>query len=251
MNLGRHSVLGVDVDAVDYDEAVRQILAAARNQQWLGMAAVPVHSVMTAVLDPGFAHDLSQMSLGVPDGQPVRWALRLLYGTRLPDRVYGPELMLRLCASAAREGIPIFLFGSQPWVLDQLQHNLRDRFPELRIAGALAGPTGPQAGEPREADLAAVKASGAKLLFVALGCPKQEHWTARTRDRLAMPVVAVGAAFEFHAGTLAQAPPLLQRLGLEWAFRLSVEPRRLWRRYLLLNPAYVVLVGLQRLLNHR
>jgi len=251
MNLGRHSVLGVGVDAIDYDEAVERILTAARNRQWLGLAALPVHAVMTAVLEPAFALDLSRMTLRVPDGQPVRWALAMLHGVRLPDRVYGPELMLRLCARAAREEVPIFLFGSRPRVLDRLRGRLLSRFPGLRIAGAEVGPSGDGAFEPREQDLAAIRASGARLVFVALGCPKQEQWTVRTRDRLAMPVVAVGAAFDFHAGTVAQAPAVLQRFGLEWAFRLAIEPKRLWRRYLLLNPAYAALVGLQKALRIR
>lgn len=251
MNLGRHSVLGVGIDAVDYDEAVDQIVSAAKDGRWLGVAALPVHSVMTAVLDPSFAVEMTNMSLRVPDGQPVRWALRVLHGIKLADRVYGPELMLRLCARAAGDALPVSLFGSRPEVLARLRERLCARFPGLRIAGAATGPEGPSAAMPRDEDLQAIAASGAKMLFVALGCPKQEQWTARTQGRLSMPVIAVGAAFDFHAGTVAQAPAYLQRLGLEWFFRLAKEPRRLWRRYLLLNPAYVVLIAAQRLLQHR
>ncbi len=251
MNLGRHPILGVMVDAIDYDEAVEQVVSAARDSRWLGLAALPVHSVMTAVLEPAFASELSRMTLRVPDGQPVRWALGLLHGIRLPDRVYGPELMLRLCARAAREQLPVFLFGSRPHVLDRLQRRLLESIPGLRIAGVETGPSGELSSEPREEDLAKIRASGARLVFVALGCPKQEQWAVRSRDRLAMPVIAVGAAFDFNAGVMPQAPAILQRLGLEWAFRLVHEPRRLWRRYLLLNPAYVALVGLQRLLHCR
>jgi N-acetylglucosaminyldiphosphoundecaprenol N-acetyl-beta-D-mannosaminyltransferase len=251
MNLGRHSVLGVGIDAVDYDEAVDQIVSAAKDGRWLGVAALPVHSVMTAVLDPSFAVEMTNMSLRVPDGQPVRWALQVLHGIKLADRVYGPELMLRLCARAAGDALPVFLFGSRPEVLARLQERLCARFPGLQIAGAAAGPEGPSAAIPRNEDLDAIAASGAKMLFVALGCPKQEQWTARTQGRLAVPVIAVGAAFDFHAGTVAQAPAYLQRLGLEWFFRLAKEPRRLWRRYLFLNPAYVVLIAAQRLLRHR
>lgn len=251
MNLGRHSVLGVGIDAVDYDETVNQIIAAAKDGRWLGVAALPVHSVMTAVLDPSFADEMATMSLRVPDGQPVRWALQVLHGIKLADRVYGPELMLRLCARAAAEAHPVFLFGSRPEVLSRLRERLCARFPGLLIAGAMTGPVGPSAATPRDQDLEVIAASGAKLLFVALGCPKQEQWTARTRKRLSMPVIAVGAAFDFHAGTVAQAPASLQRLGLEWLFRLAKEPRRLWRRYLLLNPAYLTLIAAQRIFKHR
>jgi N-acetylglucosaminyldiphosphoundecaprenol N-acetyl-beta-D-mannosaminyltransferase len=251
MNLGRHSVLGVEIDAVDYAETVDQIVTAAKDGRWFGVAALPVHSVMSAVIDPSFAADIANMSLRVPDGQPVRWALHVLYGIKLADRVYGPELMLRLCVRATADALPVFLFGSRPEVLARLQERLCARFPGLRIAGALCGPEGPSAAVPRDEDLRAISASGAKVLFVALGCPKQEQWAAQTRGRLLMPVVAVGAAFDFHAGTVAQAPDYLQRLGLEWLFRLSKEPRRLWRRYLLLNPAYVALIAAQRILQHR
>jgi exopolysaccharide biosynthesis WecB/TagA/CpsF family protein len=247
VNKGRHSILGVAVDAVDYCEVETEVVASARTGRWFGVAAVPVHGVMSAVLDPVFAGTLAATSMNVPDGQPVRWALRWLHQVSLDDRVYGPTLMLRVCARAAEEGLPIYLFGSTPETLVALRRSLGDRFPKLTIAGAAVGPRGEGAGEPQEADLAAIRSSGARIVFVALGCPKQEHWMVATRGRLDLPVLAVGAAFDFHAGTLRQAPPVLQRLGLEWAFRLAMEPRRLWKRYALLNPAYLGLLGLQRL----
>lgn len=245
MNLGRHSILGVAVDAIDYDEAVESVMSAAHGHRWLGVAALPVHGIMTAVLHSDFAQTLKKTTINVPDGQPVRWALRLLHGIVLTDRVYGPELMLRLCERAAGDQLPIFLFGSRDPVLDRLRQNLARRFPTLLIAGSASGPQGEWVQTPRPEDLEAIRNSGARITFVALGCPKQEHWLAQSRDALNMPVVAVGAAFDFHAGSVRQAPPIMQRWGLEWAFRLAMEPRRLWRRYLLLNPAYVALIGLQ------
>jgi exopolysaccharide biosynthesis WecB/TagA/CpsF family protein len=245
MNLGRHSILGVAIDAIDYDEAVESVASAAREHRWLGVAALPVHGIMTAVLHSDFAQTLRKTTINVPDGQPVRWALRLLHGIVLTDRVYGPELMLRVCERAARDQFPIFLFGSRSPVLDRLRQNLLQRFPALRIAGSAPGLEGELAQRPRPDDIAAIRKSGARIAFVALGCPKQEHWLAESREALDMPVIAVGAAFDFHAGTLRQAPPFLQRCGLEWAFRLAMEPQRLWRRYLLLNPAYLALIGLQ------
>jgi exopolysaccharide biosynthesis WecB/TagA/CpsF family protein len=245
MNLGRHSILGVAIDAVDYEETVENIAAAALGHRWLGVAALPVHGIMTAVLHSDFARTLQKTTFNVPDGQPVRWALRLLHGIALADRVYGPELMLRVCERAARDQLPIFLFGSRAPVLDRLRQNLMQRFPSLPIAGSDPGPEGELAQTPRSSDLEAIRKSGARITFVALGCPKQERWLAESSDALDMPVIAVGAAFDFHAGNLRQAPPVMQRFGLEWAFRFAMEPRRLWRRYLLLNPAYVALVGLQ------
>jgi N-acetylglucosaminyldiphosphoundecaprenol N-acetyl-beta-D-mannosaminyltransferase len=246
MNKGRHSILGVGIDAVDYDEVVAEVLANARAHRWFGVAALPVHGVMSAVLDPGFAKTLAATSLNVPDGQPVRWALGWLHHVTLVDRVYGPNLMLRVCAQAAAERFPIYLFGSTPEVLTRLRAKLVERFPALIIAGTGSGPQGEDAATPRSEDLVAIQASGARVVFVALGCPKQEKWMVGTRGRLDMPILAVGAAFDFHAGMVSQAPPVLQQLGLEWAFRLAMEPKRLWQRYLFLNPAYLALIGLQR-----
>jgi N-acetylglucosaminyldiphosphoundecaprenol N-acetyl-beta-D-mannosaminyltransferase len=181
----------------------------------------------------------------VPDGQPVRWALNLLHGTALSDRVYGPELMRQLCGRAEQQELPVFFYGSTPEVLARLQQNLRRAFPGLRIAGAEASRFR-LLSEKEKAEVAErIRASGAALVFVGLGCPRQEVWTYEHRAELAMPVVAVGAAFDFHAGVLPQAPPALQRMGLEWLFRLAQEPRRLWKRYALLNPLYVLLIGLQ------
>jgi N-acetylglucosaminyldiphosphoundecaprenol N-acetyl-beta-D-mannosaminyltransferase len=245
MNWGRHSILGVGIDAVDYAEVVEQVVACSKARRWLGVVALPVHGVMAAVLDAGFARDLTLTSMNVPDGQPVRWALRLLHAIRLTDRVYGPELMLQVCRRAETDRISIFLFGSRPEVLTRLRTSLSERFPSLKIAGSATGPEGPGAESPRPEDIEAIRSSGAHVTFVALGCPKQEHWVACTRDTLPMPVLAVGAAYDFIAGSVPQAPPILQRFGLEWAFRLAMEPRRLWKRYALLNPAYIALVAMQ------
>jgi exopolysaccharide biosynthesis WecB/TagA/CpsF family protein len=242
---GRHNVLGVRISAVDYDAAVEQVIVAARSARPLTVSALAVHGLMTGVLDPVQRHRLNNFDLLVPDGQPVRWALNYLHGTRLADRVYGPNLMLRLCGRAAAEGLPIYLYGCTAEVLEALSTNLTRRFPDLTIAGAQ--PSRFRRLAPRERDevVAAIRSSGAALTFVGLGCPRQEVYAFELREALAMPLVAVGAAFNFHAGRLAQAPSLLQRWGLEWGFRLLREPRRLWRRYLLLNPLYVSLLFLQ------
>jgi exopolysaccharide biosynthesis WecB/TagA/CpsF family protein len=190
---------------------------------------------------------LAAFDLLVPDGQPVRWALRWLYGQTLPDRVYGPELMRRVCAAAARHRIPVFFYGSTPDILTAMCASLRRDFPDLIIAGTEASKFRRLESGERDAVIARVIESGARLTFVGLGCPRQEVWVYENADRLGMPVISVGAAFPFQAGLLPQAPPVLQRLGLEWLFRLVQEPRRLWRRYLYLNPLYLLLVSLQRI----
>jgi exopolysaccharide biosynthesis WecB/TagA/CpsF family protein len=188
---------------------------------------------------------LNHLDLVVPDGQPVRWALNLLHRASLPDRVYGPALMLKVCEQAAKNGLPIFLYGSKHGVLEALEKNLKRKFPELMIAGVQ--PSKFRQVSPEEMKMIAgqIRESGAAITFVGLGCPRQEVWVYEYRKFLSMPMIAVGAAFDFHAGFLPQAPALLQRWGLEWFFRFIQEPQRLWKRYLFLNPKYLTLLFLQ------
>lgn len=239
INQGAHPVLGINVHAVDYDYAVAQILAAARERRPLAVSALAVHGVMTGVLDPEHARRLNGLDLVVPDGQPVRWALGWLHGRRLPDRVYGPELTLRAARALAAEGLSVYLYGSTPGVLERFARNLQAQFPGLRIAGSEASRFRQTTPDEQREVSRRIRDSGASAVFVGLGCPRQEVWAFEYRDLIGMPILAVGAAFDFHAGTLAQAPGALQRAGLEWLFRLFREPRRLWRRYALLNPLFV------------
>jgi exopolysaccharide biosynthesis WecB/TagA/CpsF family protein len=235
----------VRIDAVDYAAAVDRVITAARDRRPLAVSALAVHGVMTGVLDSEHRHRLNGFDLLVPDGQPVRWALNLLHRAKLPERVYGPNLMLKVCERAAAEGLPVFLYGSTPEVLTALQENLAKKFPGIKIAGAK--PSRFRKLTPAERDEVAeeIRASGAALAFVALGCPRQEVFAYEMRERLGMPLLAVGAAFPFHAGILPQAPRFYQDRGLEWFYRLVSEPRRLWRRYLLLNPLYLSLLFCQ------
>ncbi len=244
---GKHNVIGVNVCAVDYESAVEKIIDAAKDRRPLGVSALAVHGVMTGVMDSAHRHRLNQLELIVPDGQPVRWALNLLHGCKLKDRVYGPNLMLETCRKAAEKGVSIFLFGGKQELLDTLESQLMKKFPKLSIAGKLASKFRTVSAEEKQEIIDAINASGAGITMVGLGCPRQEVWAYEFKDHVKMPVLAVGAAFNFHAGELAQAPPFLQRLGLEWFYRLTREPKRLWRRYVLLNPYYVSLVGLQLL----
>lgn len=244
---GRHPVAGVAIDAVDYDVALSRILDAARDRRFLGVSALAVHGVMTGHDDPEHRARLSALDLVVPDGQPVRWALNALHGTDLGDRVYGPELTLRVCDAAAAAGLPVYLYGSTPEVLHDLEANLRTRFPALSIAGSRPSLFRP-ASEAEQRQIAAeIVASGSRICLVGLGCPRQEVFVYEHRDLLPMPTLAVGAAFDFHAGRLAQAPRWMQDRGLEWLYRLAREPRRLARRYLVLNPRFVLAVAAQRL----
>jgi exopolysaccharide biosynthesis WecB/TagA/CpsF family protein len=245
INKGKKSVLGVHVDVTDYESAVERTADAARRRIPFAVTALPVHGIMTGALDPDHRYRLNTFDLLVPDGQPVRWALNLIHGVALRERVYGPSLMLAICERMAKEKLAIYLFGSREETIAQLQRNLEKRFPGTVVAGSQPGRYTILTGEEKETIVHAIKRSGAALVFVGLGCPRQEVWAYENREALSIPIVCVGAGFDFHAGAVAQAPPALQNLGLEWAYRLSREPKRLWRRYALYNPLYVGMVAAQ------
>jgi len=248
MNSGKpgtkKNILGTWIDAVDYGTTVSKVIAAAQARRSMTVSALAVHGVMTGVLDRTHRYRLNRLDLVVPDGQPVRWALNWLYRARLSDRVYGPNLMLKVCERAAEENLPIYLYGSRHEVLERLSTNLRARFPGLIIAGCQPSYFRQVSSEEKQKIVKQIRDSGAALAFIGLGCPRQEVWAYEYREDLRMPLVAVGAAFNFHAGVVSQAPVKLQELGLEWLYRLVQEPR-LWKRYLLLNPLYISLLLLQ------
>lgn len=247
IDYGKQNVLGVGINAVDYESAVQKVISAAQNRRPLTVTALAVHGVMTGALDAEHRHRLNELDLVVPDGQPVRWAMRWLYGITLPDRVYGPTLTLKVCERAAQEGLSVYLYGSRQEVLETLAANLRAKFPAIQIAG-MQPSRFRQVSAAEQAEIAqTIRDSGASLVLVGLGCPRQETWVYENRELISMPLLAVGAAFDFHAGNLPQAPAWLQNRGLEWLFRLVQEPRRLWKRYLYLNPLYLTLLLLQLL----
>lgn len=241
----KRNLLGVGVDAVDYDGALERVFTAAHNDQPCAVSALAVHGLMTGVLDQSHRYRLNAFDLLCPDGQPVRWALNRLHGAGLTDRVYGPNLMLRICQRAAEHRTPIFLFGGGSELLAELSANLTQKFPGLIIAGTRPSKFRTLTDEEREELIQEIRASGAKITFIGLGCPRQEVFAFEMREALSMPLLAVGAAFNFHAGHLDQAPRWMQERGLEWLYRFHKEPRRLWKRYGLLNPLYVLLVSLQ------
>ena len=239
IRLGKKNVLGILVDAIDYEAAEEDIIRAALEKRPFVVSALAVHGVMTGVLDREHKYRLNRFDLLVPDGQPVRWAMALTGQARLPDRVYGPFLTLRVCARAEREGLSVFLYGASAETLTRLRAALAERFPGLKIAGSQPSRFRQATTTERAADLAAVRASGADLVLVGLGCPRQEVWAYEMREDLGRPLLAVGAAFDFLAGSLAMAPAWMQARGLEWLYRLGREPGRLWRRYLILNPRFL------------
>ena len=236
----RGEVLGIPLAVSSYGEVIewmhRLIAAGARGY----VTAAAVNLVMSARDDPATMDAVLNATLAVPDGQPLVWALRAL-GHQDATRVYGPDLMAAFCESAAREGTPMYLYGGRtPEALTLLEERLRERFPGLVLAGGFSPPFRAATAEEDELQARAIDASGAQVVWVGTGQPKQELWMHRMRPRLAAPLlVGVGAAFDFHAGLVSQAPSWMQKAGLEWAYRLSREPRRLWRRYSRQNPVFM------------
>ena len=242
---GKFNLLGVLIDATTYQAAVERIMTAAEAGRGLSVTALAVHGVMTGVGDAEHRHRLNEFDLVTPDGQPVRWGLNLLHGAGLDDRVYGPTLTLKVCEEAAARGVPVYFYGSRPEVLEKLTQNLEARFPGFEVAGS--EPSKFRQTTPREKDEIAerIRDSGAQIVFVGLGCPRQEVFAYEYKDALRMPVIAVGAAFDYHAGLLEEPPAWMQRRGLQWFYRLLQDPRRLWKRYLILNTQFVTLFTLQ------
>ncbi|MEX1262585.1 MAG: WecB/TagA/CpsF family glycosyltransferase [Actinomycetota bacterium] len=239
--LAGRSVLGMRVDAPrGYDEAVDLIAGWAVEGVARTVGVATVNNVMESHDDPSFRDVMNRCDLVTPDGMPLVWALSLL-GVEGATRVCGPELTPMLLARAADRGISVGFYGGDQGTLDSLSRVAAERWSALRVAYAYSPPFRPLTPEEDAQVVEAILEAGVTLLFVGLGCPKQERWMAEHRDRLPLVSIGVGAAFDFLAGSKRQAPWFLQRIGLEWVFRLVSEPRRLWRRYLRQNPRFLAL----------
>ena len=243
---GRFPVLGVGVHATDPARALEVIAGwiASREKRYVCLAAV--HGIMECQRDPALKAIYNAAGLCLPDGMPLVWVGRRQ--RRQVARVYGPDLTLALCERSAADDRSVYFHGGRDGVAETLAAEMVRRFPGLRVAGSGAPPFRAPTAEEEAETVARINGCRPDVVFVGLGCPKQERWMAAFRDRLDAPVLlGVGAAFDFHTGGLAQAPPALQAAGLEWLFRLAHEPRRLWFRYLVYNPLFVALVALQAL----
>lgn len=245
-DLGSRNVLGMRVDATSYADATRRILGWARGGESRFVCVANVHMTMECFDDPDFQRVVNGADLVTPDGVPLVWALKAL-GIKEQTRVYGPDLTLHVCEGAARDGVPVAFYGGTEESLQELQQALRKRFPNLKIACAISPPFRPLEVIEDEKYTSALRASGARILFVGIGCPKQERWMAAHQHQISAVMLGVGAAFDFHTGRVKQAPQWIQRVGMEWLFRLLMEPRRLWKRYFKHNPRFVLFFILQLL----
>lgn len=257
MKGGRHTadVIGTAIDVLDWGSALARLTTWAHARQSRVVCICNVHSVVTARQDADFAQVLAAADMCTPDGAPVAWMLRRLGHAGQP-RINGPDLMWRWCAQvsahAKATGVPapaIYLYGGTPDTLARLQERLRTAFPALRQAGAWSPPFRALTAAEDAAAVAAINASGAGLVWVGLGCPRQEQWMHAHRSAVQGVMVGVGAAFDYHAGTVRRAPVWAQRAGLEWLYRLASEPRRLWRRYLVTNSVFIA-AALRQLWTH-
>lgn len=245
----RAEVLGSPIDVIDWATALRAISGWARQRESRYICMCNAHSLVTASQDPGFRAVLASADMAAPDGAPVVWLMRRI-GHPAQQRIDGPDLMERFCAQAATDGTPIYLLGSTPETLAALQLRLHARWPTLVIAGVMSPPFRALSAAEDAELVANVNAARPGVVFVGLGCPKQERWMAEHRGRIEAVMIGVGAAFDFHAGTVTRAPRWMRLNGLEWLHRLLSEPRRLWRRYLVTNTAFIV-GAMQQLLRGR
>jgi N-acetylglucosaminyldiphosphoundecaprenol N-acetyl-beta-D-mannosaminyltransferase len=235
----RVNVLGVGLSALNLDSATAAVAQAVRHKTKGYICVTGVHGVSEAQADPTFRHILNRAFLNTPDGMPMVWMGRL-QGFRDMSRVYGPDLMLRVCALSETEGFTHFFYGGGPGVAEELQQRLQQRFPKLRVVGTYTPPFRPLTSAEEEELARRVRDLKPDLFWVGLSTPKQEKFMAQYAPKLdATLFFGVGAAFDFHAGRVRQAPRWMQRSGLEWLFRLGCEPRRLWKRYFKNNPLFV------------
>jgi N-acetylglucosaminyldiphosphoundecaprenol N-acetyl-beta-D-mannosaminyltransferase len=234
------AILGLPIAMTDYEQAMDVMDGMVARRERGYVCAVAVHAVMVAQRDPEMREALLGSTLTVPDGMPLVWAANLL-GENLPQRVYGPELMRRYSQRCATQGHRVWLYGGRDQGhLVQLALRLRQRHDGIKIVGGYAPPFRPLTSEEEDAVVKQINQSRPDVLWVGIGVPKQEKWMARMRERLDVPVMcAVGAAFDFHAGRISQAPGWMQDRGLEWTYRIAQEPRRLLPRYLYYNPRFL------------
>ena len=239
-------VIGTPIDAVGWEEAIARIERWATLRESRYVCICDVHSVVTASRDISFQKVLKEADMVTPDGAPVAWMLRRMGFVGQP-RINGPDLMWRHCAAASASGTPIFLYGSYPETLDALQQELSRAFAGLKLVGSYSPPFRALREDEEAEVLRAINESGAAVVWVSLGCPKQERWMAEYRGRIQAVMIGVGAAFDYHAGTIKRAPQWMQNAGLEWLQRLCAEPRRLWKRYLFNNTVFVFKAAIQLL----
>ncbi len=244
MNLGRQNVLGVLIDAVDYEFVIDKILESARARKPLKVSFLATHGVALASESAHYLARLNTFDLNLPDGQPVRWGL-LMHGVLLKDRVCGPDLVEKLLQAGRKVGLRVYFYGSTNQAQELIRNKIEKDYSGIRFVGGKASRFRSVGPEERRAIIEEIRATEPDVVFVGLGCPLQENWVFENGDEIPAPCLAVGAAFSFLSGTLSRPHPFFRNIGLEWLHRLIQEPRRLFHRYFYFGGRFLVLAILQ------
>lgn len=251
MNFEKRNLFGIDYAIVDYNSASDIIIHHARNNESFGVTALAVHGLVTSVRDKTIGDRVRRIQMSVPDGQPVRWALNSFHNIGMKDRVYGPTLTLHVLEKAAKENLKVYLYGSTADTLGKFSAFIRETYPGIDLCGIHVDRFRDATPEEDAEDIEKINSCGAHVVLVGRGCPRQEIWVADHIGKINAAMMAVGAAFDFHAGTLEQAPKWMQDHGLEWFYRLVKEPRRLWKRYFSTNSYFIYLFLKYKLMPRR
>ena len=234
----RYRVVSLDIDRCTHDSAVERVVSLARGGRGAYVCFGTVHMIMESYDSHEFGDRVNAADMIVPDGMPTVW-MQQLQKARDPERVRANDLMMLLMARAEKEHLKVGFYGGRQEVINAILERAGHEHPNLEVAYAFSPPFRPLAPEEDEEITANINLSGIQILFMGLGCPKQENWMADHKSRLKCVMLGVGASFDFYAGNVKESPPWLGRIGLEWLYRLTQEPKRLWRRYLILNPRFM------------
>jgi N-acetylglucosaminyldiphosphoundecaprenol N-acetyl-beta-D-mannosaminyltransferase len=247
-NATKAPLFHVGYSITDYEGATSVIIQNAIKRNSFGVSALAVHGLIESYKDKVLRDKVNKIDMVVPDGQPVRWALNAIHNANLKDRVYGPELTKRVLEQCHRHALKVYLYGSKEDTLQRLEAYIRLTFPKIDICGTHPDRFREATPEEDAEDIEKINRSGAHVVLVGRGCPRQEKWVSDHIGKVNSAMMAVGAAFDFYAGTVKQAPRWMQDRGLEWFYRLIQEPGRLWKRYLFTNSYFILLFFKQKLL---
>lgn len=237
----KRNLFGILYSVTDYEKATHEIIANALRNTSFGVSALAVHGLVTAYRDSHLKAMVNSIDMVTPDGQPVRWALNSFHKAGLKERVSGPDLTLRVLDEANKNKLRVYLYGSTRQICDRFSGFIRATYPHINLCGVHVDRFREATPEEDAADIEEINSTKAQIVLVGRGCPRQEVWVANHLGKIHASMLAVGAAFDFHAGRLRKAPRWIQHAGLEWCYRLAQDPRRLWRRYLITNSIFIFL----------
>lgn len=243
----KQNVIGSPIDMITWSNAINTLASWGAEHESRVVCICNAHSVVTAKSDTEFNEVIQHADMATPDGAPVAWMIKKVSG-QPQDRINGPDLMLKYCEHAEKIGQSIYLYGGKESTLETLVEVLKSNYPNLKIAGYLSPPFRELTEDEKQKIIRDINSSGANTVWVGLGCPKQEKWMYEHQGKINAVMIGVGAAFDYHAGTIKRAPKWMQNSGLEWFHRLCSEPRRLWKRYLVTNTLFI-LYALKQLMN--